>query len=1554
MSENLLSEILRLFSLPGGQRYLVQTPESEFKPSGGTSYETLLTLKTEDMAAHLRGEKTVALSLVNPASLARVMVLDFDGHAHGHGERDWSIIRNLVGTWSQELGLPAPAVACSGRKGYGVWWGLAEPLPASQLRAFVHFLKKAYFPEVPKDEMDLRPDTDKPTLAALANAKLPPCKHQANGKWAAFLDMEWTTGAPAPGFDDAPDLDEQANILSAIQPIATVAFLAALEKLRAKAGQDYNTADNNAPKHKPDLSKMGTDEHPACIQVMVEKGAPHSMQYNTANLNLANYTRSRGLSKEAGEALARRMAEVSTQEAHPTSKDTVAAKLKSFKSNQTGPDFHCDYPRNTPSWREHFNASAPIIDVCRKCPACPSSLFGSDKPSSHTENKKDGKTYFGNTLTLEEPVALELLAWAWRTGEPLHGIRRVWPEIEYQEGEREAVGLPFALIAAEASDNGHANAAGFFSGLDVFLSTAGYRKGPADTAMRKEAKEKGEAFLARLSASNPSDEDGKAAMVRAQHLERRAILAEHLEDASKRGPEVSANVLAGELRAAVEGVLRDDKQGGPLSSLRQHLFDGFTRADAIPTIATPWARLTRLLHGGWRSGRLYVLLAPPKAGKTTLVAQAMDHAAANGHPTLYVGYEMSREQLVEYALARKLGINSRSIEMRHLTRLQARQVAEALDDYLANEGQYLEVWEAGFTTAIPDVEAWVVKAKAQHPDKTPLVVIDYLQLARTGLREIDGHQSETKRVSTVAVMCKDLARRSGAAVIALSSITKEGDRETRSTGALDVNAARDSMAIINAADGVLTLNTSHMHIPAKTKGEDPELVDPWNVMVHQLEAEGDVRRSQDLARGIERISHQYPQKGLFNAGRARITLERHRGSTGDVPVYYERALHRVDEVSIPGLYSLEEADNGAPAEVADVFRTYVNTESHNSDIRQPAVDTPAPPVDASAFEGLDEELEAFEFAGAVKEPVPYRLITSFEEAQSAIGDLVQREEFVGVDTETTGLSPQDGAQARLLQIAPHDGPVLVIDLAKTGGAHHLAGLLGSLHGVAHNAAFDMKFLACGERRPVILDCTMLAHHTLTGKMDKLSSLASTYLGLEMDKAEQKSDWSGELSESQLAYAALDARNVLRLFPEIMEKVKERDSERVYNLMRQAQRSVVPMELAGMPFDAEAQKVLLDRLTIERDQHREKLKAELGDMNPNSGAQLGEWLSGILGGDASASYKAWPKTAGGKLATGANDLLKGLRYLPMPTQILIRETLLPYKDVEKSINAFGESLERHISPVTGRIHASFKIAGTTTGRFSCSGPNLQQIPRDKDFRALFKAPEGRRFAIADYSQMELRVAAIVAGEEKLLQAYREGRDTHALTAAMILSKKPEDVTKAERQLAKAVNFGLLYGQSARGLQEYAANSYGVEISESQARGYREAWFKSYPAFEAWHTRTSRTSKRTQSIRTPSGRERRFGQADDYRDTKAYNTPVQGGAAEAMLAALGILPDYLGELDATPVAVVHDEVIIEASEADAADAAAALEEAMVQGMLAVFPDASTNGLVEAHTGGSWADK
>jgi DNA polymerase-1 len=590
----------------------------------------------------------------------------------------------------------------------------------------------------------------------------------------------------------------------------------------------------------------------------------------------------------------------------------------------------------------------------------------------------------------------------------------------------------------------------------------------------------------------------------------------------------------------------------------------------------------------------------------------------------------------------------------------------------------------------------------------------------------------------------------------------------------------------------------------------------------------------------------------------------------------------------------------------------------------------------------------------------YRLITDASEALTTLTAIADKGELVGLDLETTGLDPLT-AKARLVQIAAPGVPVVVIDLFQTGRLEALREPLSRLRAVAHNAVFEMSFLHRAGIHTV-LDCTMLMAHALQpgegGSGESLEALALRYLGITLDKGLQTSDWSGELSPAQLRYAALDAAITLRLHKGLRALLEREKATRVYELMRDAQPSIVVMQLAGMPFDTAAQAALIRHLKEQRAELQPQLGEALAGRNPGSGQQIGEWLAWCLGDKAAA----WPKTGKGKLSTAADDLKRGAALLAPEKARVVRELLLPFKVVSKHLSTYGETLAHYVSADADRIHASFHLAGTVTGRMSSSKPNLQNIPRDRVFRELFKAPDGRLMVVADYSQIELRVAVILAKEQRMLEAFDQGQDVHSLTAARLLRKSVEDVTKQERQLAKAVNFGLLYGQGVTGLQLYASATFGVEITLEEAGRYRDAWFDAYPAFRRWHGRVDREGKRDLLVRSPSGRVRRwlsreYKAVGGFKLTEASNTPVQGGAAEVMLATLGHLPGLLarvGGLDAVPVAVVHDEIVLEAAEAHAPAAGKVLETAMILGMADIFPGATTTGLVEVSYGRSWADK
>jgi DNA polymerase-1 len=215
-------------------------------------------------------------------------------------------------------------------------------------------------------------------------------------------------------------------------------------------------------------------------------------------------------------------------------------------------------------------------------------------------------------------------------------------------------------------------------------------------------------------------------------------------------------------------------------------------------------------------------------------------------------------------------------------------------------------------------------------------------------------------------------------------------------------------------------------------------------------------------------------------------------------------------------------------------------------------------------------------------------------------------------------------------------------------------------------------------------------------------------------------------------------------------------------------------------------------------------------------------------------------------------------------------------------------------------------------------------------------------------------AEVARDKTMLEAYRKGIDLHRKTAAALTSGSLEAVTKAQRQLAKAVNFGLLFGQGAPGLARYAKTQYGVDMTVPEAQRHRRRFFSTYAGLARWQKRTAGLAEASHTSKTPSGRVRTFKRRPGKSHfTQFLNTPIQGGAAEVLLAALAALDRRLKPLDAALVNVVHDELVLEAASEDAAAVKLVVEQSMVEGMLAVFPDACCEGLVEAHIGRNWAE-
>jgi DNA polymerase-1 len=540
-------------------------------------------------------------------------------------------------------------------------------------------------------------------------------------------------------------------------------------------------------------------------------------------------------------------------------------------------------------------------------------------------------------------------------------------------------------------------------------------------------------------------------------------------------------------------------------------------------------------------------------------------------------------------------------------------------------------------------------------------------------------------------------------------------------------------------------------------------------------------------------------------------------------------------------------------------------------------------------------------------------------------------ERVGLDLETTGLNPHRD-RTRLLQLSTDRG-LFVLDLFALGDVSPLWEPLADAELVVHNAAFDLSFLwHMGFRPGKVCDLMIMSRLLTAGTKEGngLADLASRELGITLDKGHQKDHWTGELTPDQLRYAALDAKVTRDLFTPITAMILDAGLDAVAGIENRAVPAFVWLTCSGAPFDAEA----WTALAAEAEERERTIVERLDTAAPHR--------DGCFGAGA-WNWNSWQDVTEAFAALGfkldsTNDA--ALAAVDHPLAAALRE----HRSAAQMVKTFGRSWLDFA--VNGRIYAGWVQLGTDAGRSSCKRPNLQQVPSrgDPRYRQCFAAPPGRVLIKADYSQLQLRIACKVAKERRMLQAYQSGEDLHALTARGITGK--EEVSKADRQTAKAVNFGLLFGLGANGLRSYAAAEYGLELTPAQAEEYRRRFFETYPNLKRWHNRERSSSAK--ECRTILGRRRILDDKTPF--THRLNSPVQGSEADGAKLAMALLWERREQCPgAFPVLFVHDEVVVEADADKAEDAAAWLKQAMLDGMRDVLAPVPCE--VEAKINPSW---
>lgn len=463
--------------------------------------------------------------------------------------------------------------------------------------------------------------------------------------------------------------------------------------------------------------------------------------------------------------------------------------------------------------------------------------------------------------------------------------------------------------------------------------------------------------------------------------------------------------------------------------------------------------------------------------------------------------------------------------------------------------------------------------------------------------------------------------------------------------------------------------------------------------------------------------------------------------------------------------------------------------------------------------------------------------------------------------------------------------------------------------VAHNGKFDCRWLASsGIFVPQRFD-TMLAAHMLDENRSKgLKNLSQILLGADAyDVGDEIKDCYNMDLHRLALYNGKDTDYTLRLYEIFRQQlIEEASSLRVFlKLMMPASNALTRVESIGMWFDLEKWEKAYQVAQANRDKFAAiMLKTTKNkDLNFNSPKQVGEWLFEELG------LPILEETATGAASTRESVLLRlSKRHKAVKALLLYRKW---NKYITTYLDPWRENLDKH-----NRLHTTYQLHGTVTSRLSARGNAFHQVPRNYFIRGLFGAPPGWKFVEADYSQVELRIAAMVAREKRMLTSFLRGDDLHLKTAAETSGKRPEDISKEERKKAKAVNFGFLYGMGASKFVDYARDNYDVEVSQDEAERIRERFFEAYPALRPWHERQRRLVQRYGKVHSPIRRVRHLPDVHSgdkgiraEAERQAINSPVQSFASDLMLLSLVRLNDSLPQREARVVGTLHDAIFFE---------------------------------------------
>ena len=594
--------------------------------------------------------------------------------------------------------------------------------------------------------------------------------------------------------------------------------------------------------------------------------------------------------------------------------------------------------------------------------------------------------------------------------------------------------------------------------------------------------------------------------------------------------------------------------------------------------------------------------------------------------------------------------------------------------------------------------------------------------------------------------------------------------------------------------------------------------------------------------------------------------------------------------------------------------------------------------DGGSASNRKNDLQMALFAAPPKEPLPGVHVPSTitvhvvdtEEKLSRLAGKLSKAGIISFDTETTSTEEME-AQLVGISLAIKAGEGWYIPVGHIAGPNlPVDSVIDALRPamtdpgipkIGHNIKYDFLMLARYGLKVTPLSFDSMIAEWITDPSTRnlgLKNLAYARLEEEMTHIEDLIGPKGKNQrtmaetdvESASAYAAADAEMCTRLRPILLEELEKVQGRKLLEDIEMPLVGVLAeMELVGVLLD----KKFFEKMSLELGKHMAEIEMQVYQMvgrtfNINSTQQLSDVLFKTLKLEPPDRGR---KTASGHFSTSA-DVLEDLRG-KHPVVDLILEN----RELSKLKSTYVDALPRAADPATGRVHTSYSQTNAVTGRLSSSNPNLQNIPTRTDLgrtvRNGFIAAPGNVLLSVDYSQVELRIVAHIAGDKAMLDAFRQGQDIHATTAAAIYGIPLEQVTKEQRRHAKAINFGLIYGMSAFGLTRT------TELTLAEADAFVKAYFQQFPGVKKYLDETRRLAAKQGYVETLLGRRRYFPalmsqinqQTKNREEREAINAPIQGSAADIMKIAMNGIPTALASegLQGCMLLQVHDEIVLE---------------------------------------------